>query len=57
MKSPGFPDNHMMRFFGEALLRESAEPEADIDKFYFSLFMGIIIIVLWIRLYATASNT
>jgi hypothetical protein len=57
MKSQGFPDNHKMRFFGESLLRERAEPEADIDKFYFSLFMGIIIIVLWIRLYATASNT
>jgi hypothetical protein len=57
MSIPGFPDNHMMRFFENSLLRERAEPETDIDKFYFSLFMGIIIIVLWIRLYATASNT
>ena len=57
MKSPGFPDNHMMRFFENSLLRESPEPEAGIDKFHFTLFMGILIIVLWIRLYATASNT
>ena len=26
-------------------------------KFYFQLFMGVIIITMWLRLYATASNT
>ena len=52
---PDVPENFKTRFFFESKNRNDGAE--NYEKFYFQLFMGVIIITMWAKLYATASNT
>ena len=52
---PDVPENFKTRFFFESKNRNDGAE--NYEKFHFQLFMGVIIITMWAKLYATASNT